>query len=188
MNTQQENIVYGEDEQEVWEQLEAQLLEDDQQLEFYSTIWQDTRKIELAIEIDLGGGFEGGNEQTTLSAPLSTMDDFRFAIHEQGFFDEMGKFLGMQDIEIGHPELDHKLMVKTNDPSKVRFAFADENVQEVLLSLEDFSFHITDHYDSESRKHEKRLELEIQHGITNPIELRSIYNAYYSVLEIVDPI
>ena len=55
------------------------------------------RKIVLEIDIDLGGGFESGYETTVFSADLHTAPAFRFAIHEQHFTDEIGKFFGVEE-------------------------------------------------------------------------------------------
>jgi sensor c-di-GMP phosphodiesterase-like protein len=46
-------------------------------------------------------------------------EGFRFAIYRKGFFSDLGKLMGMQDIEVGDPEFDEAFIIKGNDESKV---------------------------------------------------------------------
>lgn len=114
------NIISGRTEDEVWQQINSWFLANPDPLEYTAIIEQEKRKVVLDIDIDLGGGFESGFETTTLSAELKTASNFRFAVHEQHFSDEIGKFFGMEDVEIGYNEFDKKLIVKTNDPIRVK--------------------------------------------------------------------
>lgn len=179
------NIISGTTEDEVWQQINGWFLANPDPLEYTAIIEQEKRKIVLDIDIDLGGGFESGFETTTLTAELKTASDFRFAIHEQHFSDEIGKFFGMEDVEIGYDEFDKKLIVKTNDPIRVKEIFSDESIRKVFESLSDFTFAITDHNTNNDRK-AFLLELQIESAITNPATLREIYHAFYAVLFSVD--
>lgn len=181
-----ENFISGRTQDEVWEKITAQFLDDPDPLEYSAVIEHESRKIALNIDIDLGGGFESGFESTTFAAHLNTSPSFRFAIHEKHFTDEIGKFFGMEDVEIGFEEFDKALIVKTNDTLKLKDIFSDSAVRAVFQSLTDFTFGITHHHASGDLPGEPFLELQIEHGITNVERLRQIYNAFYSVLAKVD--
>src|SRR5260370_29854462 len=43
---------------------------------------------------------------TRMRAPYKNPDAFRFKIYRKGLFSNLGKMLGMQDIEVGDPEFD----------------------------------------------------------------------------------
>src|SRR3954466_414470 len=43
---------------------------------------------------------------TRMRAPYVNKDGFRFRIYRRGFFSELGKLLGMQDVEVGDPTFD----------------------------------------------------------------------------------
>ncbi len=43
---------------------------------------------------------------TRMRAPYVNAEGFRFTIYCKGVFSTLGKFLGMQDIEVGDPEFD----------------------------------------------------------------------------------
>jgi hypothetical protein len=90
-------------EDEIWQQIAKDFNEESDLLEYQALIEYENKRIFLSIDIDLGGGFEGGYESTMLRSQLQSTGDFRFAIHEESFIDEVGKFFGMQDVLIGLP-------------------------------------------------------------------------------------
>lgn len=181
-------IISGINEDEVWQQIEKDLTRNPDLLDYRAIIEQQKRKIFLEIDIDLGGGFESGYSTTTLHAPLQTEQDFRFAIHKEDFLDDIGKFFGMQDVEIGYPEFDKKLVIKTNDESRVKQVFSDRSVRELFKSLNDFTFGITKHTIPDSNYKGAFLELIIEDGITDPDHLRKIYHAFFNTLILIDPV
>ncbi len=52
---EQENIISGRTEEEVWQQINAQFLTNPDPLEYRAVMVQEKRKIVLEIDIDLGG-------------------------------------------------------------------------------------------------------------------------------------
>ncbi len=120
---QEEKVVTGTTEDEVWQTITADLNKEPDILEYSVAIEQQNRRILLDIDIDLGGGFEGGYESTMLRAPLRIAENFRFVVHHQGFIDEIGKFFGMEDVEIGYPELDKNLIIKKKHDHHLRVPY-----------------------------------------------------------------
>jgi hypothetical protein len=177
---EQTTIISGNNEDEIWQQVTADMNAGKELLEYEVVLNQDGRKVSLDIDVDPGGGFESGYEFTKLSASIQKKNDFRFAIHHEGFIDTMGKFFGMEDVSIGYPAFDERLIIKTNHKKKVRAIFTDSSIREVFQQLTDFTMHITHHHE------EGFLELEIQHAITDPIELRKIYHAFFKILALID--
>ena len=176
------NIITGSNEDEIWQQINRQISGDDDLLEYTVLVKQGDQEITLDIDIDLGGGFESGYETTTFSAPLHTAPSFKFAVHPQHFTDEVGKFFGMQDVEIGYAPFDKKFIIKTDDKKKLREAFSDEASRNTLLTLDDFSLGVHTHHYAESDEKGPFLELLIEKGITDPQVLRSLYHAFYTIL------
>jgi hypothetical protein len=169
----------GTTEDEIWQQITPDIDEDT--FEYHALIQHADHEIILYIDIDAGGGFEGGYATTGFSTPISN-SSFKFAIHEEHFTDEIGKFFGMQDIEIGYPELDHHLIIKTNDEDKIKTLFADPLVREIFTTLENFDFGIHHHSIDDSDEKQAFLELNIEDGITDIDSLRKLYHAFYTVL------
>jgi hypothetical protein len=72
---------------------------------------------------------------TRMRAPYVNPNGFRFTIYRKGFFSETGKWLGMQDIEIGDAAFDEAFIIKGTDESQVRALFADGRLRDVLMKL-----------------------------------------------------
>ena len=170
---------------DIWQQVSADL--SGQEIYEYNVILvQDGRKVELVIDIDLGGGFEGGYEFTSFKAPLASEHDFRFALHHQGLIDTAGKFFGMEDVVIGYPEFDEALIIKTSDRERTRRIFSDVNVRKVFQSLRSFTLHLTHHHVAGQNDKEPFLELTIEEGVIDAEVLRNLYDAFYKVLSGVE--
>jgi hypothetical protein len=180
------NVIKGASEEGIWQHINSQFLLNPDPLEYTAVIEQGNHRIILNIDIDLGGGFESGYETTSFTAHLHTRSPFRFAIHEEHFTDEIGKFFGMQDVVVGYEEFDKKLIIKTNDANKLKEVFADASVRAAILDLNNFTFGITTHHSSGNATKEPFLELTIETGITDVSKLRTIYKAYFTVLTAIE--
>jgi hypothetical protein len=180
-----DHVVKGTTEEEIWQQISSEFAQNPDPLEYSAIIQHGHQQVFLNIDIDLGGGFESGYETTSFTAPLHTSTGFRFAIHEEHFTDEIGKFFGMQDVVIGYDEFDKKFIIKTNSLDKVKEIFEDSTVRSVIQTLKNFTFAVTTHHTSTTTD-QPFLELVIETGITDPDKLRSIYSAYYAVLAKLD--
>jgi hypothetical protein len=179
---QKEIVISGQSKEEIQQQLRRIYAENSDLLNLSLVIDFNATKIYVEIDIDLGGGFESGYETTTLSAAINANPLFRFAINKEHFIDEIGKFFGMEDIELGYPEFDRKLIVKTNDATKLHDVLADTTARTAFEELEDFTFGITTHRPETSENKIACLELTIETGITEADKLFAIYEAFYTVL------
>ena len=78
---------------------------------------------------------------TRMRAPFVNADQFRFTIYRRSVFTNLGKLLGMQDIEIGDAAFDEAFVIKANDQSKVRELFRLAKLREMVDSQP--SIHLT---------------------------------------------
>ena len=60
---------------------------------------------------------------TRLRAPYINPDHFRFTIYRRGFFSDIAKWIGMQDIEVGHEDFDRDFIIKGTEEGKLRALF-----------------------------------------------------------------
>ena len=81
---------------------------------------------------------------TRMRAPFINKDGLYFKISREGFFSSIGKFFGMQDIEIEDPFFDKQFVIKGNDPEKINLLLADDRIKElcqtqprIYLSIKD---------------------------------------------------
>lgn len=179
-------VITGTTSDAIWAQIEADFASNPDLFEYSVVIEQKGRSVGLDIDIDLGGGFEGGYAITRFVANLKSFDDFRFSLHPQDFIAGIGKLFGMEDTVLGYPEFDKEIIVKTNHPERLREILSDPAIRETLQSLPQFTFHISHHSSANTAVESASLELRIDDGITEPARLRSIYNVFFLVLEKVD--
>lgn len=179
-----QKIISGRSEAEVWPLIEAALTTDEYTYDVL--IEQAGKRIQLYIDIDPGGGFEGGSELLQLKAPLPVTSDFKFAIHHQDFIDSVGKFFGMQDIETGYPEFDKNVVVSTNNPQKVHDLFADVAVRNIFSKLDNFNLGIHNHHTENSEINHPWLEFSSDEAYDDSETLKQIYHGFCTILQQLD--
>ena len=81
---------------------------------------------------------------TRMRAPYVNPDGFRFRVYRRGIFSNIGKFLGMQDVEIGHPEFDRDFIIKGSDEGKLRQLFANPKIRALIEGQKDIDFSVKD--------------------------------------------
>ena len=81
---------------------------------------------------------------TRMRAPYVNPDGFRFRVYRRGFFSDVGKLFGMQDVEIGPPDFDADFIVKGNDEGKLRQLFASPRIRELIGAQKDIDFSVKD--------------------------------------------
>ena len=81
---------------------------------------------------------------TRMRAPYVNPEGFRFTIYRKSFFSDMGKLLGMQDIEVGDPEFDETFIIKGNDETRVRSLFADPKIRSLVGAQPQFWLAVKD--------------------------------------------
>jgi len=69
---------------------------------------------------------------TRMRAPFVNKDNFRFKIYRSGLFSKIGKFFGMQDVEVGFPEFDEEFIIKGNDTEKIKRLFSNPKIRELI--------------------------------------------------------
>ena len=71
---------------------------------------------------------------TRMRAPYVNPDQFRFTISRRGFFSDIAKWFGMQDIEVGYPDFDRDFIIKGTDPGKLRALFDHPRLRELIMA------------------------------------------------------
>lgn len=81
---------------------------------------------------------------TRMRAPFVNADGFRFTIYRKGFFSELGKKLGMQDLEIGVPDFDRDFIIKGSDQSRLRALFMDAKLRDLIAAQPSIRLEVVD--------------------------------------------
>lgn len=78
------------------------------------------------------GNMNHSTTYTRLRAPYVNKDGFRFTIYRKSVFSDLGKFFGVQDVEVGYPEFDDAFIIKGNDEAKLRALFANDHIRQLI--------------------------------------------------------
>jgi len=71
---------------------------------------------------------------TRLRAPYVNPDRFRFTIYRRGLFSDIAKWIGMQDIEVGHEAFDRDFIIKGTEEGKLRALFDNPRLRELIAA------------------------------------------------------
>ncbi len=71
---------------------------------------------------------------TRLRAPYVNPDHFRFTIYRRGLFSDIAKWLGMQDVEVGHEDFDRDFIIKGTEEGKLRALFDNARLRELIAA------------------------------------------------------
>ena len=81
---------------------------------------------------------------TRMRAPYVNPGGFRFTIYRKGVFSDLGKKLGMQDIEVGDEPFDRDFIIKGNDEARVRELLSDQKIRELIARQPEILFTVKD--------------------------------------------
>ena len=172
----------GENEDEIWQKISDDMHAQPEILEYSAQINQQNHQIYFDIDIDLGGGFEGGFETTTFIAPVENTA-FKFHLYPQNWLNEVGKILGLEDVELGYPEFDEAFIIKANQPETLRAIFTDETIRQTLLKYKHCELKLSpDHHDDTKSLLTYSLDL----ALISPEDLREVYGMMLRILEKLD--
>ena len=123
---------------------------------------------------------------TRMRAPYVNPDGFRFTVYRKGLFSELGKLLGMQDIEVGDAEFDEAFILKGTDEAKVRGLFADPEVRSLLLAQRAVRLEVKDGEGGSGPAFPEGVdELHFRaHGVINEVDrLKALFALFAAVLD-----
>lgn len=81
---------------------------------------------------------------TRMRAPFVNPSNFYFRIYRSGLFSNLGKMLGMEDIEVGYEDFDKEFIIKGNSKDKVRQLFSNSKIRSLIQRQPRFSLEISD--------------------------------------------
>lgn len=82
----------------------------------------------------------GRTHATLMRTPYVNQDGFRFRVYRKQLFSELGKMLGMQDVEVGQADFDRDFIIQGNDEAKLRKLFANARIRELISAQPQISF------------------------------------------------
>lgn len=123
---------------------------------------------------------------TRLRAPYVNPSGFRFTVYRKSLFSGLGKFFGMQDIEVGDPQFDDDFIVKATDDFKVREFLANERIRGLLASEKDVNFTVKDDegwFGTRFPDGVDELCFQVTGVITDPDRLKRLFELFAETLD-----
>ena len=180
---------FGPSKDEVWRQLSQEIGAEFVESGFWATTGSKVQAHvgPWIVTLDVGRSDEDGKTPVTrLRAPYVNPESFRFTIYRKGFFSDLGKLLGMQDIEVGDSEFDDAFVIKGNDESKVRALFANPKIRQMIQAQPHFRLAVKDSegwFGPKFPEDVDELHFQVVGVIKDVEQLKSLFDLFAAVLD-----
>ncbi len=128
--------LFGPSKNEIWQQFCAETGGTYTADSFWTTGKAEAMHGQWTVTLDTYAVSNGKSSTTytRMRAPYVNPDGFMFAVYRKGIFSDLGKWMGMQDVTVGHPEFDEAFVIKGNDEQKLRRLFSNAKSGNCLVS------------------------------------------------------
>jgi hypothetical protein len=179
--------IFGPSQEEVWRQLCSEIGAEFVEGGFWRGNKVQARVKEWTVTLDTYTVSTSKSHvtYTRIRAPYVNKDGFWFTIYRRGFFSELGKRLGMQDIEIGDPEFDRDYVIKGNDEAKVLALFGDPRIRQLIQAQPSIHLQVKDDEGGFSTSFPEGVDELYFHvvGVIKDVErLKSLYELFAETL------
>jgi hypothetical protein len=181
--------VLGPSREEVWKQLCAKIGADFVEGGFWKGDKVQAHFKNWTITLDTYTVSTGHAHQTftRIRAPFVSRDEFRFRIYRKTAFSDLGKMIGIQDIEVGHSaQFDEDFIIQGNDESKIRTLFANQEIRRLINEQPKIRLELRDD-EGFFRKHYPEgvdaLYFQVPGVIKDVEQLKRLFDLFAEVLE-----
>jgi len=138
--------IFGPSKEEIWRQLAEQIQADFVNGGLWKADKVEARHRQWTIVLDTYTVSSGKSSTTytRMRVPYVNRDGFRFVIYRKSIFSNLGKWFGMQDVEVGYPEFDHDFIIQGNDETKLIAFFANSTIRQLIQEQPDIHLAIKD--------------------------------------------
>jgi hypothetical protein len=125
---------FGPSTQEIWRQLCAEIDAQYVEVGFWKGDKVQATHGPWTITLDTYAVSTGKSTivYTRMRAPFVNPEGFRFTVYRKGIFSDIGKWFGMQDIEIGDQAFDEDFILKSDQESKLRELLGSSKIRELI--------------------------------------------------------
>ena len=126
--------IFGRSRKEVWKQLSEEINANYIESSFFKGPRIELKHNNWTIYLDTYTVSTGKSSitYTRMRAPFIIQKKFLFKVYRKGVFSNIGKALGMQDIEIGYDYFDNDYIIKGNDEILLRRLFQNHNMRNLI--------------------------------------------------------
>jgi hypothetical protein len=177
---------FGPSKEEIWEQLCQEIGAE----VVHGGFWKGT-KVQAhvgpwTIVLDTFTESEDKGTYTRMRAPFLNPVGFRFVIYRKGPLSGVGKFFGMQDIEVGSPDFDEAFIIQGNDEGNVRELLANPNIRQLIDAQPKIRLEVKDNegwFGPRFPEDADELLLRVPGVIKDVPRLKSLFDLFAAVLE-----
>jgi hypothetical protein len=122
---------------------------------------------------------------TRMRAPFINIKKFNFKIYRRGVASNIGKALGMQDIEIGYDYFDNDFIIKGNDEILLKRLFQNHKMRNLIEKQSRIVLEIKDNegrFGPKFNDNESELYFIITGVIKDKDRLRNLFDLFVSVI------
>jgi len=180
--------LFGPSKEEIWRQLCAATGADYVQGGFWKGDKVYAAHKEWTITLDTYAVSTGKTVMhfTRLRAPYANPDHFRFTIYRRGLFSDLAKWLGMQDIVVGHEDFDRDFIIKATDQAKLRALFDNPKLRELIAAQPEIHLRVKDnegYWGADFPADTDELHFHV-HGIIKDVErLKLLFELFAETLD-----
>ncbi len=123
---------------------------------------------------------------TRMKVPYVNPGQLRFKVYRKGIFSELGKFLGMQNIDVGDFEFDGAFIVKGNDEGKIRELFSNANLRSLYLAQPKLKLEVWDNdcwLTSRLPRDVDKLQFQVRGVIKDVNRLKGLFALFVGTLD-----
>ncbi len=180
--------LFGPSKDEIWRQLCAEIGANFVDGGFWRGNKVQAHVKQWTVTLDIYTVSSGRSHQqfTRMRAPYVNADGFRFLVYRCGVFTDLGKLLGMQDVEVGFPDFDRDFVIKGNDEARLRQFFSYEKIRSLLHAQADVRFEVVDDegfFGAEFPKGVDELRLQARGVIKDMIRLKQFFELFAVTLD-----
>jgi hypothetical protein len=123
---------------------------------------------------------------TRMRAPFVNNKKFLFKIYRKGVFSNIGKALGMQDIEIGYDYFDNDFIIKGNDELLLRKLFQNYKIQNLIENQSRSLLEIKDNegrFGPKFKDNESELYFVVIGIIKDKEKLKNLFELFVQIID-----
>jgi hypothetical protein len=175
--------LFGPSKREIWRRLSHEL----GARHVPATFWNGDR-IEVthdAWTITLDTYFSAASKSTytRLRAPYVNPDDFRFTVYRRGLFSDLATWLGMQDVDVGHPEFDRDFVIKGTHEGRLRRLFENPAIRRLIDAQRSIHFSVHDRRGDGPSPATDELRFVVPGVIKDEARLRELFELFAETLD-----
>lgn len=140
----------------------------------------------VTLDIHAEAGYRSEHVYTRLRAPFVNPEGLRFAISHQTVFANIGKLVGLKDIQIDHQPFDKMYLIQGNDPDKLKALFDDDRLRELVKSEPNIHMQVRDAgnwFEDSYPDNVDELVLEVEGPVRDLDRLKNLYNIFSLVMD-----